>query len=65
MNSIRLERVGYFKTSEYFCGRKKKNLYEQNFRETSKVRLTGRVLQKLSLYANQSCDEHAVVSVDD
>ena len=40
-----------FGTSKYFSGKKKKNLNEQKF-------VVG--CCKLSLYANESCDEHAV-----
>jgi len=46
-----LESFDYFGTSEYFSGKKKKNLNEQNF-------VVG--CCKLSSYANESCDEHAV-----
>ena len=48
-----LESVDYFGANEYFRGqkRRKKNLNSK----TLMVRLTG-----LSLYANESCNEHAV-----
>ena len=52
-----LESVDYFKASEHFSGRKK--LRRILMSKTSMVRLTGRPC-KLSLYANESCDEHAV-----
>ena len=42
---LSLESVDYLTTSEYFSGRRKKeSVYEQNFTETSMVRLTDRVL---------------------
>ena len=46
-----LESFDYFGTREYFSGKKKKNLNQQNF-------VTG--CCKLSSYANESCDENAV-----
>ena len=51
---LSLESVDYFGTTEHFSGRKKKNR-RILICKTSLVRLTG-----LSLYAAESCDEHAV-----
>ena len=41
---LSLESVDFFGTSEYFSVETKENLHEQNFSETSMVRLNGRVL---------------------
>ena len=41
---LSLESVDFFGTSEYFSVETKENLYEQNFSETSMMRLNGRVL---------------------
>ena len=58
---LSLESVDYFGTSEYFSGRKKKNLYEQT--SAKLCRWWGKLVGcgKLSLYANESCDKHAVL----
>ena len=51
-----LESVDYFGANEYFSGRKKKKKESRILiSKTLMVRLTG-----LSLYANESCNEHAV-----
>ena len=49
-----LESVSYFGTSEHFSGKKKRRILRT---KTSIVRLV--CCRKLSLYANESCDEHA------
>ena len=41
---LSLESDDFFGTSEYFSVERKENLYEQNFSETSMMRLNGRVL---------------------
>ena len=47
---LSFESVDYFGTNEQFSGRKKKNLNQRNFDSEA----------KLSLYVNESCDEHAL-----
>ena len=49
-----LESVSYFGTREHFSGKKKRRILRT---KTSIVRLV--CCRKLSLYANESCDEHA------